>query len=480
MVSLLNKTGKKTALLGDGVIENLMLDRFFNRAIENSAVRKLFLSELKNLLLTSGDIKFRQELICDVQNNLDKFLEIKKLFDRMEDFFDEVESQRKQVLQNSKLSVDGSVAINSALVHLCAMNTQRIYRLIGVICEAFDNSGFISESILRLKARLHQITDSEYYGRLLKVAAKFEFFSFTQGYAEMDFDMDEFGRVDDMALIYDAYADDSDDKSSIFGKLFKSKSQEVNQVISFSNFDRDALLGNAVGNAVNGFENAVHLAIDEFGCIRREMDFCIGAMEYLRFLKFCDVPITYPDVAGDTHIASLYDPLLISLNKTNSGIIPNSLNFESDCRGIVITGGNGCGKTVYLRSVACAYILAQNGLPIPCNSAVIAPVSGIGLLMASSEKSVKGGEEAGRFEGEVREIAKLIDSLKPGNLVFFNEIFQTTAYSESSDELKCILDYLSDIGVRWITVTHLLKLAQEPWDGIKKMTAERFVLKAVD
>ena len=68
------------------------------------------------------------------------------------------------------------------------------------------------------------------------------------------------------------------------------------------------------------------------------------------------------------------------------------------------------------------------------------------------------GDAAGRFDGEVKAVAHIIDSLRPYSLILFNETFQTTAYDEGTEGMAGILYILPRTGAKYIFVTHLLKL----------------------
>jgi DNA mismatch repair ATPase MutS len=105
-------------------------------------------------------------------------------------------------------------------------------------------------------------------------------------------------------------------------------------------------------------------------------------------------------------------------------------------------------------------VLAQAGLPIPCESAEITPFSQLATEFSEAEKEFCEGNDAGRFEQEVRELAEMVDTLKEGSLVFLNETFQSTAYAEGAEGLYHLLKYFSALNIRWILVSHLRQLEE--------------------
>jgi len=128
--------------------------------------------------------------------------------------------------------------------------------------------------------------------------------------------------------------------------------------------------------------------------------------------------------------------------------------------GILVTGKNNSGKTVYLRSVGTAVLLAQCGLPVPCESAVISVRNRIFTTFAAAEGELIPLSSAGRFEEEVAVLSKIIDDVVPSSLLLMNETFQTTAYDEGAEGMYHILNYIAAMGCGFIFVTHLLKLKE--------------------
>lgn len=138
----------------------------------------------------------------------------------------------------------------------------------------------------------------------------------------------------------------------------------------------------------------------------------------------------------------------------------NDFMLGKDNGGLLVFGNNGSGKTVYLRSIGTMQILAQAGLPIPCESAEITLFSQLATQFSEAEKEFCEGNDAGRFEQEVRELAAMVDTLKEGSLVFLNETFQSTAYAEGAEGLYHLLKHFSALSIRWILVSHLRQLEE--------------------
>ena len=145
-------------------------------------------------------------------------------------------------------------------------------------------------------------------------------------------------------------------------------------------------------------------------------------------------------------------------NVSVTGSADDNSSKAAGVPGILITGENNSGKTVYLRSVGMAQLLFQAGLPVPCESARMRILSAVHTCYAAAEKEFVSGNDAGRFEQEVRVLSQLAERIQPNSLLLLNEVFQTTAYSEGAEGLYHILNYFTRHGVNFIAVTHLKEL----------------------
>ena len=57
-------------------------------------------------------------------------------------------------------------------------------------------------------------------------------------------------------------------------------------------------------------------------------------------------------------------------------------------------------------------------------------------------------------------VSEIIDNVNTKSLVIINEIFQSTFASDGEEALFNILNYFSEINVKWICVSHLLGIAK--------------------
>jgi hypothetical protein len=113
-----------------------------------------------------------------------------------------------------------------------------------------------------------------------------------------------------------------------------------------------------------------------------------------------------------------------------------------------INEANDADNTAFVCGWALTQLLAQAGLPVAAESAEVAVVSGLFAQFASDEVVL------GRFEEEAKQLADILDRLKPHATVMLHEIFQSTAYEEVSEPFAHIIQTLNDLNCTVILVTH--------------------------
>ena len=201
---------------------------------------------------------------------------------------------------------------------------------------------------------------------------------------------------------------------------------------------------------------------DRFSAIEDELAFYTGVSRIVARLADRGVPYTIPEIHdaadGVLDITALYDMLLVAESAHIDTVVPNDLHLSGQARGMLITGENNSGKTVYLRSIGTAVLFAGCGVPIPARAASVSLRGWIMTQFAKAEGALVTGNAAGRFEEEVIEVAALIDRLAPNALVLLNETFQTTAYAEGAAGMLPILRYIASRGGTYLFVTHLTAL----------------------
>jgi MutS domain V len=230
---------------------------------------------------------------------------------------------------------------------------------------------------------------------------------------------------------------------------------------------------------VNLVANALAQSTDHilsfFHMLRTELAFYIGGLNLHALLHRSGEPICFPvpSSAGERNLSfsNLYDPsLALSMGKR---VVGN--DFNVDQRDIVIiTGANTGGKSTFLRSIGLAQLMMQAGMFVSAESFASEVCHGICTHFKREEDVTM---ESGKWDDELSRMSEIVDHLKPGSLLLFNESFASTNEREGSEIASHIVDALVDRKVKIFFVTHLYHFASMLFarraDGIAFLRAER-------
>lgn len=478
-ISLLHiEDSQSTAIpIDPRVVYHLSVDRIFCNICIDEKKLDYFLQTIENLTNDRREIEYRREVLRDFMVNTNLLTQMAELFDgldRSKEFLKRARNEafRIQTQQASSIRSEG----NLLQIHARCMKQSLL--IIKELSQLLSKLELKSAGLKKLLLECQTITMAEDFERMMGICSKYENFSCTT--FDIKVKLNDIGRVMHCELIDHRYIRISDPNVKKKGLgLFRRAAEEnypCEEISPETPNAYDSIIISAVRDLLSLFYNLTSQIYDRFLTIRNELDFYFVATRYVDVLASCEIPICFPQISETDiiNVRDLFDLYLIVAGKTASIITPNSITIDKDDKGIVIFGANGSGKTVFLRSLGCMQLLAQAGLPIPCERAEITLFSQIATQFSESEKEFHSVNDAGRFEQEVRELAAMVDSLSPGALVLLNETFQSTAYAEGAEGLKAILDYFSEIKIRWILVTHLNQLEDDLWQVKVLRTTDKY------
>lgn len=114
-------------------------------------------------------------------------------------------------------------------------------------------------------------------------------------------------------------------------------------------------------------------------------------------------------------------------------LLKNPVKNNADCtqkdHGIVISGPNTGGKTVFLKSITLSYLLYYHGFFVPAAEAEMYPYEGL-FYFGNDLQDLKVGLSS--FSGEVKNYIELMENILPSNLILIDEIFNSTSSDEAS------------------------------------------------
>jgi len=179
-----------------------------------------------------------------------------------------------------------------------------------------------------------------------------------------------------------------------------------------------------------------------------------------------------PELDGDPlaplHLQDLRHPLLLWQERREGGaaVVPVTVRVEGPLRVVAITGPNTGGKTVTLKSVGLAALMARAGLFLPCGGSPRLPWCRQVLADIGDEQSLQ--QNLSTFSGHVRRIARILEALPPAgadlaglggaDLVLLDEVGAGTDPAEGTALAIALLRQLAERARLTIATTHFGEL----------------------
>ena len=190
-----------------------------------------------------------------------------------------------------------------------------------------------------------------------------------------------------------------------------------------------------------------------------EIEFVSRAAELLKELAShpgCSVcyPTLAPMSAKRFEAIGLYNPRVALA--IDDEIVTNDLSFDDEARIYVLTGPNRGGKSVITVALGAAQAMCQLGLPVPAESAVISPVSGI---FTHFPEGADDTIDKGRLGEECARLKEIFDAADSDTMILLDESLSSTGAYEASYIASEILSAFAAMGCRGIFSTHLHELA---------------------
>lgn len=173
-----------------------------------------------------------------------------------------------------------------------------------------------------------------------------------------------------------------------------------------------------------------------------------------------------PELDADPQAAfelrDLRHPLLLWQQRRQGGqpVVPVSLTVSPQLRVVAITGPNTGGKTVTLKSLGLAALMARAGLYVPCTGTPRLPWCALVLADIGDEQSLQ--QNLSTFSGHIRRIARILEALaapvQGASLVLLDEVGAGTDPQEGSALAAALLKHLADRARLTIATTHFGEL----------------------
>lgn len=166
------------------------------------------------------------------------------------------------------------------------------------------------------------------------------------------------------------------------------------------------------------------------------------------------LPEATPAEGSKLRLEGFRHPLLAeSLEAAGRGedLVPLDLRLDDD-RILVVSGPNAGGKTVALKSLGLAVLMAQAAIPLPCAHPPLLPRVDHLLLDLGDEQSIQ--DALSSFSAHLTHLKAILDLATRRSLVLLDEVGGGTDPQEGVALARAVLEHLADTGCRTLVTTH--------------------------
>lgn len=158
-----------------------------------------------------------------------------------------------------------------------------------------------------------------------------------------------------------------------------------------------------------------------------------------RGLSYC-----LPEFGEHIDLVRLVHPLL-----NTSTPVANDLAWQGL---LVLTGPNTGGKTVLMKSVGLAHLMARAGFLVVAEKAIFPKDLGRVWADVGDDQSLE--QDLSTFSAHLLKLKSTLNDSRPGDLILIDEIATGTSPEEGQPLAQAVLEHLLDRGARVLVTTH--------------------------
>ena len=138
-----------------------------------------------------------------------------------------------------------------------------------------------------------------------------------------------------------------------------------------------------------------------------------------------------------------------------AGCVPNTVELNAERRLLIVTGPNAGGKTVLLKTLGLAAVMAHSGLFVGADAPTLPPFKAL-LTDIGDEQSIEASLST--YAGHLKNLKAISEQAAPDVLVLVDELGSGTDPDEGAALSRAILERILASGARGLINTHLAPL----------------------
>lgn len=200
--------------------------------------------------------------------------------------------------------------------------------------------------------------------------------------------------------------------------------------------------------------------LEKLLAIATALDMATAKARYSFWLGANPPRLLHPQEQETITLRQLRHPLLVwqQNHEQGSAVVPVDLRIQPAIRVVTITGPNTGGKTVTLKTLGLAALMAKVGLFLPAREPVEIPWFEQILADIGDEQSLQ--QSLSTFSGHIRRISRILSALseESTSLVLLDEVGAGTDPAEGSALAIALLKYLANNAQLTMATTHFGEL----------------------
>ena len=138
--------------------------------------------------------------------------------------------------------------------------------------------------------------------------------------------------------------------------------------------------------------------------------------------------------------------------------VPIDVIQESGCHATVISGANGGGKTVTLKSIGVMILMHYFAMQIPAAEGSLIPRCDNLLLLIGDKQSIESKHSS--FTAQIAQVSGILDTMNSNSVVLFDELGGNTDPEEGAALATAIVQHCVDKQVATFITTHFSQLKE--------------------